>query len=223
MSTPSEIIYDRTGFPLIWVEEIRCHVHWLPVTKIQLEHFLCDISDGAFDADWYQRILDINPRVSPREVNERNYLHAFAAGLHPAEAERFARWCGEDYALPTVSEWFTAYRALRDLEAPPPEWNGVMTPRARTLLSRVQDAWKRASRTRSLPDTRAGHMLMRLGFLEWVEEPGAAQRWGGAGLPHPDLHSVLTNPDHGTPTRPLHPEKNRLHDYSFRLVKREAS
>lgn len=223
MSTPSEIIYDRAGFPMVWCEQIRCHVHWLPVTKIQLEHFLCDITDSAFDADWYQSILDLHPRVSPREISERNYLRAFAAGLYPVEAERFARWCGEDYSLPTVSEWFTLYRAFRDLEAPPPEWNGAVAPRVCTLLSRTQDAWKRASKGRGLPDTRAGHMLMRLGFLEWVEDPGASQRWGGAGLPHPDLHSVLTNPDHGTPTRPLHPETNRLADYGFRLVRREAS
>ncbi len=219
----SELIYDRTGLPMIWVEEIRCHVHWLPITKIQIENFLCDISDSAFDADWYQRILSLNPRVSPREINERTYLRAFASGLYPTEAERFARWCGEDFSLPTTSEWFTLYRAFRNLEVPPPQWNGTLAPRIRTLLERVQDAWKRASRNRNLPDTRAGHMLMRMGFLEWVEDPGATQRWCGAGLPHPDLHSVLINPDHGTPTHPLHPETSRLSDYGFRLVRREAS
>jgi len=223
MSALPEIVYDRIGFPMIWIEEIRCHVHWLPVTKIQIEHFLCDVSDIAFDANWYNRILELNPRVSPREINERTYLRAFAAGLNPTEAERFARWCGEDYSLPTATQWFTIYRVLRDLEMPPPDWSGVTVPRILTLLNRVHEAWNRVSRSRNLPDTRAGHMLMRLGFLEWVEDTATGQRWGGAGLPHPDLHSVLTNPDHGTPTRPLHPETSRLADYGFRLVRREAS
>ncbi|HYU35638.1 MAG TPA: hypothetical protein VEW48_26075 [Thermoanaerobaculia bacterium] len=223
MSAPPEIVYDRAGFPLVWVEEIRSHIHWLPVTKIQLEHFLCEVGDSAFDAAWYDRILELNPRVSPREINERNYWKAFATGLRPAEAERFARWCGEDYALPTTSEWFAAYRALRDRSVSPPDWNGALQPRVRTLLARVREAWSRAGQNRSLPDTRAGHMLMRLGVLEWVEDAGNGQRWGGVGLPHPDFHGVLTNPDHGMPMRPLHPETDRLFYYGFRLVRREAS
>jgi hypothetical protein len=205
---------------MIWVEAIQRYIHWLPVTKIQLEHFLCDVGDSAFDADWYDRLLTLNPRLSPREINERNYWRAFATGLQPTEAERFARWCGDEYALPTTIQWFDTYRFLRDLVVPPPGWNGALPSRVSTVLSGIQDAWMRVSRSREIPDTRAGHMLLRYGVLEWVEDPGSSQRWGGAGQPHPDLQNLFYTPDRGTPMRPLRPETDRLSYYGFRLVRR---
>ena len=42
MSTLFEVDADRTGFPLIKMAKLDFWVAWLPVTKIQFEHYLCD-------------------------------------------------------------------------------------------------------------------------------------------------------------------------------------
>jgi hypothetical protein len=218
--SPAQFEYDRAGFPMIWVEEVHAYVHWLPITKIQFEHFLCDITDSTFDAAWYDRLLALNPRISPRDVNDRNYWRAFVTALLPVETERFARWCGEDYGLPTLSEWFTVYKALKALPRDRPEWSESMPLRVRSLLSRVETAWERAASRMNYPETRADQMLMRLGVLEWIQDPSNGYQWGGMGQPHPSFHGILITPENGKPARPLHPETDRLSSYGFRLLRR---
>jgi len=212
--------YDRAGFPLLWLEELGTHIHWLPVTKIQGEHFLCEVTDGAFDASWYDQLLALNPRVSPREIDERNYWRVLLTGVQPAEAERFARWCGEGYVLPTLDEWCQVYAACKQLPAQDVTWPGSLPERVRTLLTRMDLAWRRAAARMSGPETLADQMLMRLGAMEWVEDAADGYRWGGMGKLHPDFHGMLFTPDHRRSARPTRPEVDRLSYYGFRLLRR---
>jgi hypothetical protein len=190
MSGAALFEYDRAGFPMLWLEDLGAFVHWLPVTKIQCEHFLCDVTDSSFDAAWYDQLLALNPRVSPKEIDERNYWRAIVTGVQPAEAERFARWCGEGYSLPTLSEWCDVYAACK------------------------------AAARMGTPQMRADQMLMRLGAMEWVEDVADGYRWGGMGRLHPDFHGLLFTPDHGRSARPTRPEIDRLSYYGFRLLRR---
>src|SRR4051794_29027663 len=112
---------DRTGFPMLHLPELNGYLHWLPVTKIQFEYFICDEPDDHFGEQWYAEIRRQNPRVSPNDVRAENYWHAFLTGITPQEARRFARWSGADYALPTLDEWCTAWQTLKRYGAVPRE------------------------------------------------------------------------------------------------------
>ncbi|HXM70632.1 MAG TPA: hypothetical protein VN970_05820 [Thermoanaerobaculia bacterium] len=212
--------YDRAGFPMLWLEELGAFVHWLPVTKIQCEHFLCDVTDSSFDAPWYDQLLALNPRVSPKEIDERNYWRAIVTGVQPTEAERFARWCGEGYSLPTLRQWCDAYAACKEVPAQDIVWPDSLPARVRTLLARTDLAWRKAAARMGTPQTRADQMLMRLGAMEWVEDVADGYRWGGMGRLHPDFHGLLFTPDHGRSARPTRPEIDRLSYYGFRLLRR---
>jgi len=39
--SPFTFEFDKTGFPMVRVDEVNAYVHWLPVTKIQFETFYC--------------------------------------------------------------------------------------------------------------------------------------------------------------------------------------
>lgn len=223
---PTEtLMADPVGFPMIWVEEIDAYVHYLPVTKIQFELFLSETIDGHFDADWYQRLCDLNPRVTPAGIRKSNYWNSFLTGILPEEVRRFARWCGEDYAIPRLQEWFTAYKALKRRPPEEVDWNRRLpasTERCRLLLSQIEKVSDATTREVGYDRTLADQMLLRLGVLEWVEEPGAPHPWGGMGELLPAFRGLLFTPDHGQPARPSHPESERLDHYGFRLLHRPA-
>lgn len=220
---------DRTGFPMLWVESVDAYVHWLPVTKVQFEYFLCAEPDSQFDANWYDTILQINARVSPNSISPRNYWGAFMTGLLPQEVSRFASWCGAGYAIPTLEEWNRIYRYLKAYEPRSgTEIDGLskraelqpMPPRVQRLLSRLNDISAPLHREVENQFTLVDQMFMRFGVLEWVESNDLRNRWGGMGQTHSDFHGGFFTPEHGQPSRPTDPEGMRLHHYGFRLLRR---
>ncbi len=208
---------DRTGFPMLWVAEIDAYIHWYPVTKIQIERFICTAQDSEFDADWYDAILDGNKRVSPHAINDGNYWQAFVTNIFPQEARLFARWSGAGYSLPTYDEWFTAYKTLKqeDANSTSPMLDEIQG-RAKTVVTRVDQANREAARSSSTY-TLADQMLMRMGVLEWVDCKEQRSRWGGMGKLPPEFHNYLLSPEQG-PSQPNNPETRRIFYYGFRLI-----
>ncbi|MCI0529260.1 MAG: formylglycine-generating enzyme family protein [Nitrospira sp.] len=102
--------YDRTGFPLIPLYRAGVEVHWLPVTKVQLECFLAET--GRLGNDWYEEVLKLNPQVSYSEFTGDHREQLFVTGILPEEALAFARWMEDRFDLPTVEEWRTIYEEL---------------------------------------------------------------------------------------------------------------
>lgn len=209
---------DRTGFPMVWREEVAAYVHWVPVTKVQFEYFICDAPDAHFDSTWYDEILDLNPRVTPGEVSVGNYWRSFLTGLRPSEAQRFASWSGDGYRLPTDSEWSTLYGRLR---AQPAETLSTLerldTPnqRARTLLERFSHV-AQASLQGQAPSL-ASQMLFRFGALEWVQVGRPPAAWGLRGEPLPAFCGNLEVLDR--PAEPLGAtESTRYAAAGFRLL-----
>ena len=217
------IITDRAGFPLLWVEETDTYLHWLPVSKVQFEYFLCAATDSRLDDKWYEQILGLNPRITPAGIRVRNYWKSFLTGVLPDEARRFSRWCGEEYEIPSLEDWFATYKVLRGKEPLDIRWKEELPnlkPRALRIIENVEKASislaKSARRSRSLAD----QMLMRYGVMEWVELQGGRQSWGGMGELVNDFAGLLFHPDNGQPALPRNPEVERVQYFGFRLMRR---
>lgn len=218
-----QFVLDRAGWPMLWVEAIQAHVHWLPITKLQAEYFLCSTADSQFDERWYEDLLYLNPRVTPEQIHDNNYWKAFLTGLLPHEARSIAQWCDPQCRIPTEDEWLSIYRAMKQIPAQPHVLNlmGSLRPRVQTLLDRVDDVSSAVTGERSRR-TLADQMLMRLGVIEWVDCPGRHVRWAGLGQPMPRFVGGFFNPDRGQPHELLDPEAERAYYFGLRLIRRVA-
>lgn len=221
MSQGDTFVKDRAGFPMLWCEEVGAYVHWLPVTKIQFEYFLCAAPDAYFDAAWYDQVLGLNPRVSPWGVAADNYWGALLTGVRPSEAQRFASWCGDGYRLPTEDQWSDLFHALGNKPAVKEPASLLLescSDRVRELLQRL-DATARqvAERMRSGPSL-ASQMLLRFGVMEWVRVGSPPTTWSTKGEPIPDFCGNLAVLER--PAEPLatDPESSRFASAGFRLL-----
>ena len=217
---------DRAGFPMVFVPDISAYIHWLPVTKIQLEYFLTSTSETMYGESWYRNILSFNPRVSPGNVNSGNYWHSLVSGILPADAKRFALWCGENYDLPTKDEWFSAYKYFHGETADTRYTQTVldtprMKPRTRTLIRNIE--YSTGTLSFQLEDGRtvADQMLMRLGVMEFVYLNEQRNTYGGFGQTNSNFFGSLQTPSSGFPER-LNNERDgaQMSHYGFRLIRR---
>lgn len=216
-----ELIRDRTGFPLIRVGTLRKCIAWLPVTKIQLELFLCETADARFGPRWYDEILSLNPRISASELRSKNYWRAFATGLLPGETESYLRWLGDGYRLPTASEWLEIFDHLDHQEPRRVDWRSEpegLDRRAVELLEALDE-----SSGSSQPRSLAEQMLLVGGVMEWVTIEAGGLRWGGMGEIPPGLGGLLFDPRGGVAHRPLHAERERIAHFGLRPLLEEPS
>jgi hypothetical protein len=234
---------------MIWVAPLGAYVHWLPVTKLQFELFLCDQPSNRFDQDWYNELLRVHVqgesaseieigRVSPSMIRRDNYFKAFLTGIRPSEIAPFISWLDEsqdgNFDLPTDEEWRTICdelcrtpeikieEAFRDLP---------QSPRMRTLLTRI-DAVARdivASPASGQPSTTlvtcGDQMLLRNGIMEWVRWRDGMSHppYGGRGKPM-HRHLIGDVRDFSRFPQPANPgpgyEQGRLPGFGFRLLRR---
>lgn len=174
MALPFTLSVDRTGFPVIAFPGLPFQVGWLPVTKIQFEHFLVD--KGALDNDWYQdKLQNYNPRISAGQLSITNYWQAFMTGILPSEARLYAGWIGDGADLPTAQEWKRTLDFLAAWQADPQFLDAVLqTPglseRARLLIQKMDQVLQAESV--QLADGRflCDQMAMRLGVFELLYE-----------------------------------------------------
>lgn len=221
MSTGNRIVSDPVGFPMVWFEEVGAYVHRLPVTKIQFEYFLCDAPDAYFDAGWYDRVLSLNPRVTPRGVTPQNYWRALMTAVRPAEAQRFVSWCGDGFRLPTEAEWTVLYQALRVRPAEDLGASGLLEgrdSRTRELLERIDASTYETSRRMNCGPNLAGQMLLRFGVMEWVQVGLPPSSWGAKGEPLPEFCGNLEVLDRSAEVLAADPESIRFPAAGFRLL-----
>jgi hypothetical protein len=227
-SKKEKFVLDRAGFPMILVEPKSgsepVYVHWLPITKIQFEIFMCEMPSIDFSDTWYKEILKLNPRISPKNATKKNYWNLFITGLRPAEAEAYANWAIADegeLTLPTLDDWNSIYQYLKT--QPPlvdPFVKLKLSERIKLLISKVDSIVENLYKSAKFPYSLADQMLMRYGVMEWVQYESRGQDWAGMGQTDAGLQSMLRNPDSGVPEIPKNIETNRFHYYGFRLVKR---
>lgn len=243
----TEFVIDPTGFPMIRVPapanaRDRQYIHWLPVSKIQFEHFIADQQGTVFDQDRYKLLLAVHGkdasgkelpgRVAPGAVTRDNYYRAFVTGVFPSEVELYLDWINEDaeghrYDLLTGDEWKGAFDALA--KGPAVDTKGLfahdrVTARALVLAA---GAARVAGEMSGAAPTTVEQMLMTRGVMEWVRWSRATDQpqFGGRGRPH---HTALATDvkDFCSTPAPAEPgpgyEKTRLRGFGFRLIRKDS-
>ena len=173
--------FDRTGFPCIKLKVPALAVNLLPLTKLQFEYYLADLTPQG--DHWYEELLTLNPRVSPQCFTPEQREGLFLTGLLPAEAEAYAAWLEDGYRLPTVAEWRASYRCFQSTAFTPLVASPAPGVRAAALLRRLEE--------QARPQTLFDFSLMRGGVVEWVRDHNA---WTGLGAPRPGFQPNLWNP-----------------------------
>lgn len=202
---------DRAGFPLVHLREAELTLQLFPTTKLEFERYLAE-PKGYGDA-WYAVVLAANPRISLREVEDATRERLFLTGIHPEEGQRFARWLGPGFRLPTTEEWKLAYCLLQssiDWEYAVNKVIDDCAPAAQMLYRRLMEF--------ADPILLSELALMQNGVLEWVHD-GA--RWGGYGKPRSVLYDVICEPLTCPPVLPMRPT-DRLLFFGMRAVRRGA-
>jgi formylglycine-generating enzyme required for sulfatase activity len=216
-------IFDRAGFPLIWVPVINAYIHWLPVTKIQFEEFISDLASPQYDERMYNEVLKLNPRISPKNARVNNYWQLFLSGIKPEEARSYAKWCGPEYRLPTQEQWNQCYAYLN---AQPAEFEPFEEKDLKAETWKVVRCLEEVRTSPSFAQgggqTLAQQMFMRFGVMEWVVTTN--QGWGGLGQSPTGLMSISISLEKGRPIQPSEPGATRLKNFGFRLIcnRREA-
>jgi hypothetical protein len=214
----TKFAYDKTGFPMIYVDEVEGYVHWQPVTKVQFETFICDAPVSKFDEAWYDDILKLNKRISSRQVNGSNFWQLFITGIKPEEVEDFAAWCGEDYQIPTSEEWKKIYNRFSKTPANPDILKDFkLGRRSQAILAKLEEI--NCTRIPSSERKMSDQMVMRFGVMEWVRLIDYRQDWGGMGQPIGGLQPTIQPPEKG-PELLRNPSTSRYHYYGFRLIKK---
>lgn len=223
MPDRAAIHLDPTGFPMVWFDEIGAYVHWLPVTKIQFEHFLCAAPDAYFDGKWYEDVLLLNPRVTPRALNGDSYWRALMTGVLPSEAQRFASWCGDGYRLLSDGEWTVLFQTTQAHSSVDVTRFAMIVgrdPRARVLIERIDDSTDAAVRRIGRARQLAEQMLLRYGAMEWVLLGSPSWTWSLRGEPLPEFCGSLVLPEAPAELLTADPEAVRFPAAGFRLLYR---
>ncbi len=103
---------ERTGFPMLALEGLPFRVSWLPLTWVQLEYFLSETANHAFDASWYQALVARTQRGSPAGLAADSVHTLFVRTLRLQEIRMICRWWEvTHWYVPTREEWM----ALQDV------------------------------------------------------------------------------------------------------------
>lgn len=221
LETTPRIVSDPVGFPMVWREEVAAYVHWLPITKIQFEYFLCDVPDAHFNAQWYDEILELNPRVTPSDLSTHNYWGTLMTGVQPGEAQRFSYWCGDEFRLLTETQWLALYRGLANQPRQNLSVFGLLegcSPRVRQLLERMEQASLQACHRMGGTPSLADQMLLRFGGMEWIQTGSPPASWSLKGEPLPEFCGNLEAPQEPTADIQLNLETDRIPAAGFRLL-----
>ena len=164
-SAVTVVVDEQTAFPLLEIDGLDFAVGWLPVTLMQMELFLSDISNPSYNANWYLKtILKDKQRISPHKAEKGKCADLFVTNVELHEIRRVTDWfsngVGHHFSLPTSRQWQNMRDHCRrcprlDVGSLPND----VDPRVRVLLVRLQDVLKPV-------ETLADQMLLGNGEIE---------------------------------------------------------
>lgn len=177
---------DRTGSPYVRVPGSGVCFGLLPVTKFQIEAWLCQ--PGSRDDAWYAEVLSLHPRLDRAHLqSSKEYLRAFVGGVTAQDGMDYANWLGSGFRIPRQDEWKAARRGLAELIGGfsiPDDWS-----------AEAKQLWRRLER----PHARlCDSMLFEGGFGEWVES-----REGEYGLLGRPIGTLWPSAPDDVPMNPL--------------------
>lgn len=225
MTIPFTISTDKVGFPIVETAALPFSVLWLPVTKVQFEHFLVD--SGCYDDDWYQKILQqYGGRASVGHVNASNYWQLFMTGILPIEIRQYAEWCGYGFDLPTSEQWKQALHYFAQWKADPTFLDAVLqashlNERARLMLRKADNILQEENRQINGERLLCDQMVMRLGVMEFTYESNQRSSFCCWGQPSRGLFGMAHNPLRDTTPMRLIDRANgtRTRYCGFRLIR----
>lgn len=215
---------DRHGFPILELEEDGLALALLPFSKAQFEQVWVEAPDAAgSDADeWYERVLELNPRTSWRTGSRQPLFGLWLTGVSPQEAAFLssrAQGGAFDLCLPDAQEWLSVEARLSGTPFGDAEAERI---ERLPLCDAARAIWGRL-RAEQAPSSWADCLLLEGGVLEWVRwsAPGDWKRppsgFGALGTP-PGTTFV---PRYDGPRRyDLNDPPSRLH--GFRLWRRRS-
>jgi hypothetical protein len=98
MTSVGKYVIWKDKAPFVRLDENR-YIHLFPVTKYQFERYLWSAAPKNID---YNKMLKIDPRISPHEMTKKNMQNIFTIGLSLSEAVEYANWVGG--RLPSINE-----------------------------------------------------------------------------------------------------------------------
>ena len=177
---------ERTGFPMLALEGLPFRVSCLPLTWVQLEYFLSETADHAFDASWYQALVARTQRGSLAGLAADSVHTLFVRTLRLQEIRIICRWWeATHWFVPTKEEWMALQDVACSVPAVPLTQFAAaapgLNPRALRILQVLGEVsgWAR----RGKPPSLADQMLLCHGVHELVLLDKMSDRVAAIGSP----------------------------------------
>ena len=187
---------ERTGFPMLALEGLPFRVSCLPLTWVQLEYFLSETADHAFDASWYQALVARTQRGSLAGLAADSVHTLFVRTLRLQEIRIICRWWeATHWFVPTKEEWMALQDVACSVPAVPLTQFAAaapgLNPRALRILGVLGEVsgWARRGRPPSLAD----QMLLCQGVHELVLLDKMSDRVAAIGSPARGLEPFAAN------------------------------
>ena len=186
---------ERTGFPMLALRGMPFRVSWLPLTWVQLEYFVSETADRAFDATWYQALVARAPRGSLNGLRADSVHTLFVRTLRLQEIRMICRWWeATHWFVPTEEEW----RSVRDVACSVPAVplgqlaaESALNPRALRILQVLDEVSGWANRGK--PPSLADQMLLCHGVRELVLLDKISDRIAAIGSPTRTLEAFAAD------------------------------
>ena len=155
---------DRAGFPMLWIPPLSVYVALFPILKAQFETFLMQTEIADFGDQWYERLLEYNPRL-PLSTSFNEYERLCLTGLLPEELQAYAEWQGPSFRYLSLQEWqiIAEWMRQQSICVPPTQIEKTMSFAARRIWAELLSAL--------VPQTLSDLALLHHGIVEWVVDP----------------------------------------------------
>lgn len=205
-----EFIFDRTGFPMIFIPEKLFWIHLFPVTKYQFKCYIDDPqnANNTEIKKYFSDIFECPETESMQSLTKREKV--FQTRILPDELLKFAEWMGPDFTVSSPEEWRVAYQFLLAETVLSDELKILKEKSSEKAVLLIDNLCKELN-----PISYLTLSLLKNGLLEWIIHE---KKWTGIGSPRNEFLPNLWDPLMITVNPISLKERNSF--YGFRLIKK---